>query len=115
FLLREEAARLQLEQRGDEDEELAVDLEILSPLGEEGQDDLDDLDVSTLGLFLQDEGEQEVEWALEGVEIERELCHGAHRQHSMFSGGRGLSARSSSAPGAEPWASASPTSRTAAA
>ena len=58
------------------------------------------LSVRELELLLEDEGEEQVEGALEGVEVERELCDGAHRANSMVSGGRGLSARSSSGPGA---------------
>ena len=115
FLLREEPARFQLQERGDEDEELAVHLEILAALLQECEDDLDDLDVRKLELLLEDEREQEVERPLEGVEVERELCDGGHGANRIFSGGRGLSAPSSSAPAAEPWAAVAPRSRSGAA
>ena len=74
-LVREERARLQLEQRGDEDEELAARLEVeLVPLGQaldEGEDDRGDVDLARLELLLQEQREQEVERALERVEVER--------------------------------------------
>ena len=70
-------ARLQLEQRGDEHEELAARLEVeLLPLGEpleEGEHDPGHVDLAQLELVLQDERQQQVERALEGVEVELEL------------------------------------------
>ena len=76
-LVREERARLQLEQRRDEDEELAARLEVeLLPLGqplEEGGDDAREVDVPQVELLLEDEREQQVERPLERVEVELEL------------------------------------------
>ena len=77
LLVREERARLQLEQRRDEDEELAARLEVeLLPLGqplEEGDDDAREVDVPQVELLLEDEREQQVERPLERVEVELEL------------------------------------------
>ena len=74
LLVREEPARLQLEQRGRQDQELAARLQVeLVPLGQaldEGEDDLGDVDVSQLELLPQDEGEEEIEGPLECVEVE---------------------------------------------
>ena len=77
LLLREELARLQLQQRADEDEELAAGVEI-EPLAfgetlDEGDHDVGDVDVPRLQLLAQDEGEQQVERPLERVEVELEL------------------------------------------
>ena len=73
-----EPARFQLEQRRDEHEELSARVEIeLLPLGEpldEGEHDPRDVDLNERQLLLQDEGEQQVEWALERVEVELELA-----------------------------------------
>ena len=81
-LVREERARLQLEQGGDEHEELAAGLEVeLVALGEEldeGQDDRGDVHLARLELLLEQERQQEVERALEGVEVELELAHRSH-------------------------------------
>ena len=76
-LLREEPARLQLEQRGDQHEELAAGLEIelvalQQPL-EEREDDPGHVELAQIQLVLQDEGQQEVERAFKCVEIELEL------------------------------------------
>ena len=76
-LVREQRARLQLEQRRDEDEELAARLEVeLLPLGqplEERGDDAREIDVPQVELLLEDEREQQVERPLERVEVELEL------------------------------------------
>ena len=76
-LLGEEAARLQLEQRRDQDEELAARLEVeLLALGEpleEREHDPGHVDLPQLELVLQDERQQQVERAFERVEIELEL------------------------------------------
>ena len=78
-LLREEAARLQLEQGRDEDEELAARLQVeLLPLGEtldERDDDPGDVDLRQRQLLLEDERQQQVEGPLEGVEVQLELAH----------------------------------------
>ena len=77
FLVREERPRLQLEQRRDEDEELAARLEVeLLLLGEpleERDDDAREVDVPQVELLLEDEREQQVERPLERVEVELEL------------------------------------------
>ena len=75
---REEATRLQLEQRRDEHEELPAGIEIeLVPFREpldEREHDPGDVDLIQRQLLPQDEGEQQVEWALERVEVELELA-----------------------------------------
>src|SRR5207248_2427211 len=80
LLLGEEAARLQLEERREEDEELAARLEVeLVALGEprdEGDDDLRQVELGERQLLAEDEREQEVERTLEGVEVELELADG---------------------------------------
>ena len=93
LVLGEEHARLQLEEGRHEHEELAAELEVggthpgFVPLLEERDDDLDHLHVRQRELFLQDERQQEVERALERIEIEVELANGdsAH-QLSMLLG-----------------------------
>ena len=76
-LVREERPRLQLEQRGDQDEELPAGLEIeLVALGQpldEGDHDRGHVDLGRLELLLQDERQEQVERPLEGVEIQREV------------------------------------------
>ena len=73
----EQAARLQLEQRRDEHEELSARVEVeLLPLGEpldKGEHDSRDVDLDERQLLLQDERQQQVEWTLERVEVEVEL------------------------------------------
>src|SRR5207237_5736097 len=76
-LVGEEPARIQREQRSDEDEELAARLEIepvplREPL-EERRDDAGEVDVAQVKLLLEDEREQQVERPLERVEVELEL------------------------------------------
>ena len=67
-LLGEEAARLQLEQRGDEDEELPARVEVeLLALGEpldERDDDPGDVDLREVELVAQHERQEQVERAL---------------------------------------------------
>src|SRR5205085_4681357 len=74
-LVGEERPRLQLEERGDEDEELAAGLEVdrLEALAER-DDDLGHVHLGRRELLLQDERQEEVERALEGVEVELELA-----------------------------------------
>src|SRR6185437_4612764 len=116
FLLGEERTRLQLEQRRDEDEELAAHLEIelvllAEPL-EEGDDDAGEVDVPQVELLLEDEREQQVERPLERVEVELELPDNHPRDPSSVTG-RGPSGRPCAAPSARAAASArpSPTAR----
>jgi hypothetical protein len=77
------ARRLQLEQRRDEQEELATHFEVeLVPLGhelDEREDDRCHVDLARLELFLQQEREEEVERAFERIEVELELTHGSRR------------------------------------
>ena len=56
------------------------------PLIEERDDDLDHLHVGKRELFLQDERQQEVERALERIEIEIELANGdsAHQRAMLL-------------------------------
>ena len=81
-LAREQPARLQLEQRRDQHEELAARVEVeLLALGEaldEGEHDPGDVDLVQRQLLPQDQGEEQVERALERVEVELELAD-AHR------------------------------------
>ena len=79
LLVGEERARLQLEQRRDQDEELAAGLEVeLVALGEpldEGDDDRGHVDVGRLQLLLQEQRQEQVEGTLERVEVQLELAH----------------------------------------
>ena len=115
-LLGEQRARLQLEQRRDEDEELAARLEVeLLALGEpleERDDDPGEVDVPQVELLLEDEREQQVERPLERVEVEFQLPDD-HPRERIAATGRGPSGRPSSgrarSSAASPWA---PTART---
>ena len=82
LLVGEERARLQLEQRRDQDEELAARLEVeLVPLGQpldERDDDRGHVDLGRLELLLQEQRQEQVEGALEGVEVQLELADGGH-------------------------------------
>src|SRR5205085_6834466 len=78
-LLREEAASLELQEGRDEDEELAARLEVellvlREPL-EEREHDAGDVDLPQVELVLEDERQQQVEGAFEGVEVELQLPH----------------------------------------
>ena len=100
LLVREERARLQLEQRGDQDEELPARLEIeLVALGQpldEGDDDRGHVDLGRLELLLQDERQEQVERALEGVEVQLEVAKPAgHAAHASGAVGRGRAGRPS--------------------
>ena len=99
--LREEAARLQLEQRRDEDEELAARLEVeLLALGEaleEGEHDPGDVELPQVELVFEDERQEQVEWALERVEVELELPDD-HALDPSCTTGRGSWAPPSAAP-----------------
>ncbi len=79
-LVREELPRLQLEERGYEHEELAARLQVELVAGshqlDEGEDDRRDVDVARLEILLQQERQEQVERALERVEVELELTHG---------------------------------------
>src|SRR5215213_3306288 len=77
-LVGKEAARLQLEQRGDQDQELAAGLEVelvaLRQALDERRHDPGQIDVAKGDLLAQDERQEEVERPLERVEIEVELA-----------------------------------------
>ena len=89
--LREELAGLDLEHRAHEHEELSAGLEIepalvLEPLGER-RDDVGHLDLGEPQLLLEDERQQQVERALERVEVE--VQHGGcHPREANGAGGR---------------------------
>ena len=111
-LVGEERARLQLEQRGDQHEELAARLEVeLFALGqplEERDDDAGEVDVPQVELLLEDERKQQVERPLEGVEIKRELADDHARERTVATG-RGPSGQPSS--GRSRSSAASPSAR----
>ena len=78
-VLLEEPSGLQLEQRRDQHQELATGLQI-EPLArckplDEGDHDPRDVDLGEVELVLEDERQQQVEGAFEGVEIQLELAH----------------------------------------
>ena len=84
-LLREHRARLQLEQRADQDQELAARVEVeLALLGEaldERDDDRREIDLAERQLLAEHEREQEVERPLERVQVQLELADGdGHRR-----------------------------------
>src|SRR5262249_62115833 len=87
--LREEPAGLELEQRGDQDEELAARVEVeLVALGEPGDEsdhDLGEVELAERHLLAEDEREQEVERALERVEVEQERPYGFLRHSARLS------------------------------
>ena len=87
-LVLEEPARLQLQQRRDEDEELTAGIQIQRvPLGEpleEAHDDPGDVHVRKVDFLLEDERQQQVEGALEGVQVQVELTHD-HRAVNLAS------------------------------
>ena len=102
-LLGEHRARLQLEQRRDQDEELAAGVEVeLAALGEvldERDHDLGEVDLAERQLLAQHEREQQVERPLERVEVQLELADGdRHRAKANGASGRGPSGSPSPAP-----------------
>ena len=80
LLVGEQVARLELEQRGDQDEELAADVEVeLVAFGEpldECDDDPGHVDLGRLDRVLEEECQQKVERALERVEVQLEVADG---------------------------------------
>ena len=76
LLARQHQPRLELQQRGDQDEKLRRDLEIeLAPaleVVEVGQHDLRELHLEQVDLLAQDERQQQVERAGEDLEVELE-------------------------------------------
>ena len=79
LLAGEQRAGLQLQQRRDQDEELAAGVEVeLLALGqplEEGEHDAGDIHLAQVELVPQDEREQQVEGTLERLEVELELAN----------------------------------------
>ena len=102
-LLGKEAARLQLEQRREQHEELAAGFEVeLVALGEprhEGDDDLRQVELGERQLLAQHQRKQQVERPLEGIEVELKFVNygGSHEPQASAATGRGLSGRPSSA------------------
>ena len=82
LLAGEHEPRLELEQGGDEDQELGGRLQVQLALGlevvEVGEDDVGEVDLQKIELLAQDERQQEVEGAREDVEVQLELGD-AHR------------------------------------
>ena len=80
LLVGEEMTRLELEQRRDQDEELAAGVEIeLVALGEsldERDDDPGHVDLRRLDRVLEQERQEEVERPLEGIEVQLEIADG---------------------------------------
>ena len=104
-LVGEERARLELEERRDEDEELAARLEIelvaLRHALDEREDDGGDVDLAGLELLLQEQREEEIERPLEGVELQLELPDG-RRQHARRLAARAGRVSAASRPGRAP-------------
>ena len=73
-------ARLQLQQRRDEHEELGRDLEVELPAGlqevQVGDHDVGQLDLEQVDLLAQDERQQEVERPGEDLQVQLERSHG---------------------------------------
>ena len=82
--------RLQLEQRGDEDEELAarvqVELVALGQALDERHDDRGHVDLGRLDRLLQEQRQQQVERALEGVEVQLEIADGTGHAATLAAG-----------------------------
>ena len=81
---REHQARLQLQQRGDQHEELGRQLEVQLAARlqavDVGEDDVGEVDLEQVDLLAQDERQQQVERPGEDVEVEVQVG-GAHRVH----------------------------------
>ena len=89
-LVGEELPRLDLEQRGDEHEELAASVEV-DPVArgqvlDEGDHDRRDVDLRGLELLLEDERQEEVERPLERIEVQLEIAN--RRRHGANLAGR---------------------------
>ena len=89
-LLGEQVPRLDLEQRRDEHEELAarVEVELVArrQVLDERDDDRRDVDLGRLELILEDQREEQVERALERVEVQLEIAN--RRRHAATLVGR---------------------------
>ena len=90
-LARKHEPRLELEQRGDEDEELGRDLEVelaaRLEVIEVADDDVGQLDLEQVDLLAENEREQQVERAAEDLEVQLELGDG-HGRHGNERPGR---------------------------
>ena len=78
LLARQHQARLELQQRGDQHEELRRGLEVELVAGlevvEVGQHDVGQLDLEQVELLAQDQRQQQVERAREDVEVQLQAC-----------------------------------------
>jgi hypothetical protein len=87
LLARQQQAGLQLEQRGDQDEELRGDLEVQLAarleVVEVGEDDLGEVDLEQVDLLLEDQGEQQVERPAEHLQVELETRDVGGRAHGV--------------------------------
>ncbi len=90
LLVREQVARLELEQRRDQDEELAARVEIelvaISEALHEGDDDSRHVDLGRLNRVLEQKRQQEVEWPLECIEVQLEIADGAGHERTLAPG-----------------------------
>ena len=90
LLVGEQVPGLQLEQRRDQDEELAAGVEIeLVALGQpldERDDDRGHVDLRRLDRVLEQQREQKVERALEGVEVQLEIADGTGHGRTLAPG-----------------------------
>ena len=90
LLVGEQVPRLQLEQRRDQDEELAAGVEVeLVALGEpldERDDDPGHVDLGRLDRVLEQERQEEVERALERVEVQLEVTDGTGHARTLAPG-----------------------------
>src|SRR5207244_5692290 len=104
-----QTARLQLQQRSDQDEELAAGFEVelaalREPLAERDHDPRD-VDLGEVELLLQDQRQEQVERPLERVEVELQLAY-FHPRQANATAGRGPSGSPSPAPRARDGATA---------
>src|SRR6185295_13194131 len=107
--VREQRARLQLEERRDEHEKLTACLEIelvsRCHVLDESENDRRDVDVARLELLLQEQREKQVERSFERIELEIQLSDGRrkHAREASRAAGRACL----SAPSAPPWSRSS--------
>ena len=85
LVAREHQPRLELQQRGDEHEELGRHLQVELAAGlevvEVGEHDVGEVDLQQVDLLAQDQREQQVEGAREDVQVELELG-GSYEGHA---------------------------------
>ena len=96
-LLGEQVPCLDLEQRRDEHEELAArfEVELVSrrQVLDESDDDRCDVDLGRLQLILEDQREEQVERALERVEVQLEIANRRRHAATLVGGSDALAAR----------------------